>query len=140
MRLKNAARAPACGSGLAALMHPARLLFLRSPAPWVAIATLAVAMIPHFIWLVQVNFVPFTYAGDSYSISDRALIDDVALGYIGHNLALLALPVALAAVALAWPAQGGKPFRFWSRGASSGVRISQAINVWIIQIVVAIGR
>src|SRR6202158_1560307 len=87
--------------GIAALVHPARLLFLRSPAPWVAIATLAVAMIPHFIWLVQVNFVPFTYAGESYSISDRALIDDVALGYIGHNLALLALPVALAALALA---------------------------------------
>ena len=50
--------------GLAALLHPARLQFLRSPAPWVAIATLAVAMIPHFIWLVQVNFLPFTYAGD----------------------------------------------------------------------------
>jgi 4-amino-4-deoxy-L-arabinose transferase-like glycosyltransferase len=125
--------------GLAALMHPARLLFLRSPAPWVAIATLAVAMIPHFIWLVQVNFLPFTYAGDSYSISDRGLIDDVVLGYVGHNLALLALPVALAAAALAWPAQGWRPFGFWSRGANSGVRISQAINVWIIQIVVAIG-
>src|SRR5712675_647677 len=83
--------------GLAALMHPDRLKFLRSPAPWVAIATLVVAMIPHFIWLVQVNFLPFTYAGDSYSISDRALIDDVVLGYVGHNLALLALPVALAA-------------------------------------------
>ena len=125
--------------GLAALMHPARLLFLRSPAPWVAIVTLAVAMIPHFIWLVQVNFLPFTYAGDSYSISDRALIDDVVLGYVGHNLALLALPVALATAALAWPAQGWRPFGFWSRGANSGVRISQAINVWIIQIVVAIG-
>ena len=30
--------------GLAALIHPDRLKFLRSPAPWVAIATLAVAM------------------------------------------------------------------------------------------------
>src|SRR3979490_1112692 len=58
--------------GLAALMHPARLLFLRSPAPWVAIATLAVVMIPHFIWLVQVNFSPFTYAGDVYGLSSRA--------------------------------------------------------------------
>jgi 4-amino-4-deoxy-L-arabinose transferase-like glycosyltransferase len=125
--------------GLAALMHPARLKFLRSPAPWVAIATLVLAMTPHFIWLMQVNFLPFTYAGDVYSISDRALIDDVVLGYVGHNLALLALPAALAAVALAWPAQGWKPFRFWLRGANSGVRISQGINVWIIQIVVAIG-
>src|SRR5216684_9141136 len=52
--------------GLAALIHPQRLQFLRSPAPWVAIATLVVAMIPHFIWLMQVNFVPLTYAGESY--------------------------------------------------------------------------
>jgi 4-amino-4-deoxy-L-arabinose transferase-like glycosyltransferase len=125
--------------GLAALMHPARLLFLRSPAPWVAISAFAVAMTPHFIWLAQVNFLPLTYAGDTYSISDRAATGDLALGYIGHNLALLALPVALAAIALAWPARSWKPFGFWSRGANSGVRLSQAINVWIIQIVVAIG-
>ena len=32
--------------GLAALIHPDRLKFLRSPAPWVAISTLAVAMLP----------------------------------------------------------------------------------------------
>src|SRR5947209_8720200 len=48
--------------GLAALIHPQRLQFLRSPAPWVAISALVVAMIPHFIWLKQVDFVPFTYA------------------------------------------------------------------------------
>src|SRR6202790_1266445 len=103
--------------GLAALLHASRLLFLRSPAPWVAIATLAVAMIPHFIWLTQVNFLPFTYAGESYAISSLAQTVDLALGYIGHNLALLALPVALASVALAWPP------RLWSRDANSGVRV-----------------
>src|SRR5437763_6306368 len=37
--------------GLAALLHPARLLLLPSPAPWVAIAALLVAMIPHLVWL-----------------------------------------------------------------------------------------
>jgi 4-amino-4-deoxy-L-arabinose transferase-like glycosyltransferase len=125
--------------GLAALLHPGRLAFLRSPAPWVAIATLMVAMAPHVIWLVQVNFLPLTYAGDSYSISDRALIDDVVLGYIGHNLALLALPAALGFAALAWPRHGWKPSPFWSEGPNSGVRIPQAINVWIVQGVVAIG-
>src|SRR5882757_2813846 len=125
--------------GLAALLHPARLLLLRSPAPWVAIATLAVAMIPHFIWLVQVNFVPFAYAGDTYSITNRATINELVLGYLGHNLALLALPAALAVLALAWPAHGWRPFPFWLRGPNAGVRFSQAINVWIIQAVVAIG-
>ena len=125
--------------GLAALIHPDRLRFLRSPAPWVAIATLAVAMLPHFMWLKQVNFVPLTYAGDTYSLTDRAMIHDLVLGYVGHNLALLALPVVLGAIALAWPPRRWKLFPFWSRGANSGVNISQAINVWIIQAVVAIG-
>jgi hypothetical protein len=125
--------------GLAALIHPQRMLFLRSPAPWVAIVFLVVAMIPHFIWLKQVDFVPFTYAGDIYSLTDRRMIDNLALGYVGHNLALLALPVVLSAVALAWPSRWWKPFAFWSGGANSGVRTAQALNVWIIQAVVAVG-
>jgi hypothetical protein len=125
--------------GLAALIHPARLLFLRSPAPWVAIATLAVAMIPHFLWLKQVNFIALTYAGDSYTITDRAQIHDLALGYIGHNLALVAVPVVLAAIALAWPPRRWKFFSFWSRGPNPGVNVSQALNVWIVQAIVTIG-
>jgi 4-amino-4-deoxy-L-arabinose transferase-like glycosyltransferase len=134
--------------GLAALIHPARLLFLRSPAPWVAIVTLAVAMVPHFLWLQQVNFAPFAYAGDSYAISTHLQSLQLALGYIGHNLALLALPVALAAFVLAWsPRWWSLPFRDpraffvrpWSLRGNPGVRTSQALNIWLIQAIVAIG-
>src|SRR5712672_1683394 len=78
--------------GLAALIHPARMLFLRSPTPWVAIATLVVAMVPHFVWLKQANFAPFRYPGDIYSISNHIQSLELVLGYIGHNIALLALP------------------------------------------------
>src|SRR4051812_17773921 len=91
--------------GLAALIHPARMLFLRSPAPWVAIAALVLAMTPHLWWLREVDFVPLTYAGDVYGLESRAQNLRLVLGYIGHNLALLALPVALAALALIWPAR-----------------------------------
>jgi 4-amino-4-deoxy-L-arabinose transferase-like glycosyltransferase len=125
--------------GLAALIHPARWQFLRSPAPWVAIATLVVAMAPHLMWLVQANFAPIAYASDSYTITDRAQVRDLALGYVGHNLALLALPVALAAVALAWQPRRLKFFSFWSRGPNPGVNPTQALNVWIVQAIVAIG-
>jgi 4-amino-4-deoxy-L-arabinose transferase-like glycosyltransferase len=125
--------------GLAALIHPARLQFLRSPAPWVAIATLVIAMLPHLMWLKQVDFVPFTYAGDTYSLSDRAMIDDLALGYVGHNLALLAAPVIFGVIALASRQWRLGPFPFLARGANSGVNLPQALNVWIIQAVVAIG-
>jgi len=129
--------------GLAALIHPERMKFLRSPAPWVAIATLLVAMIPHLVWLKQVDFVPLTYAGDVYSLSDRTLNLKLVLGYIGHNLALLAACVALAALALGWGALLRRPStlftRTWSRGPNPGVNLSQALNVWIIQIIVAVG-
>src|SRR3954470_5560344 len=124
--------------GLAALIHPARLMFLRSPAPWVAIATFAVAMIPHLTWLVESNFAPLAYAGGTYELSNYAQTVQLVLGYIGHNLGLLAAPVALAAIALAWPSRWRMP-PFWSRGTNSGVQTSQALNVWIIQAIVAIG-
>jgi 4-amino-4-deoxy-L-arabinose transferase-like glycosyltransferase len=134
--------------GIAALLHPDRWLFLRSPAPWVAIATLVVAMLPHLWWLREVDFVPLTYAGDVYGLSSRAQSAQLVLGYVVHNLALLAAPVALAAIALAWRPRwwatlARQPLalltRPWSRGANAGVNLSQALNVWIIQIVVAIG-
>jgi 4-amino-4-deoxy-L-arabinose transferase-like glycosyltransferase len=134
--------------GIAALLHPDRWLFLRSPAPWVAIATLVVAMLPHLWWLREVDFVPLTYAGDVYGLSSRAQSAQLVLGYVVHNLALLAAPVALAAIALAWRQRWWvtlvrQPLalltRPWSRGANASVNFSQALNIWIIQIVVAIG-
>jgi len=134
--------------GISALAHPDRLKFLLSPAPWVAIATLIVAMIPHLIWLKEVDFVPLTYAGDVYGLSSRAQNIQLVLGYLGHNLALLAAPVALAALALAWvPRWWGRPVRAplalfaraWLRGANPNVDTSQAFHIWVIQMVVAIG-
>jgi 4-amino-4-deoxy-L-arabinose transferase-like glycosyltransferase len=134
--------------GMAALLHPDRLLFLRSPAPWVAIVTLGVAMMPHLLWLKDTDFVAVTYAGDVYGLSSRTQSLQLVLGYIGHNLALLAVPVVLAAVALAWTplsraTLARRPLallaRTWPAGADQSVNSSQALNIWIIQIVVAIG-
>src|SRR3569832_2061848 len=51
-------------SGLAALIHAERMRFLSSPAPWIAIVTMVVAMIPHIVWLAEAHFVPLPYAGD----------------------------------------------------------------------------
>ncbi len=134
--------------GIAALLHPDRWAFLRTPAPWVAIATLVVAMLPHLWWLREVDFAPLTYAGDVYALTSRALTLQLVLGYIGHNLALLAAPIVVAAAVLAWVPRWWvrlvrQPLtlltRPWSRGANAGVNASQALNIWIIQIVVAIG-
>src|SRR4030088_1938364 len=58
--------------GLAALIHPDRLKFLSSPAPWVAILTLVVVMIPHLVWLKEVDFIPISYAVFCLENSNRA--------------------------------------------------------------------
>ncbi|MHC1947575.1 glycosyltransferase family 39 protein [Bradyrhizobium sp. UFLA06-06] len=129
--------------GLAALIHPQRTQFLRSPAPWVAIGTMAVAMIPHLVWLEEVDFVPFTYAGDVYALSSRALNVQLVIGYVVHNLGLLAIPVVLGLVALLLGSVPWRPSdvlaRIWSRGPNPAVNLPQALNVWIIQLIVAIG-
>jgi 4-amino-4-deoxy-L-arabinose transferase-like glycosyltransferase len=127
--------------GLAALIHPDRLKFLRSPAPWVAIVVAVIAMIPHLMWLSEVNFVPLTYAGDVYGHFTRAQTATLALGYVEHNLGLLALPVLIAALALVGISLRPQAAiaRLWSPGANASVKATQALNVWIIQLVVAIG-
>ena len=129
--------------GLAALIHPDRLNFLRSPAPWVAIAAAVVAMIPHLLWLKEVDFAPLIYAGDVYGCRTRAESAMLVLGYIEHNLGLLVLPVVIAGLAIAGTGLLRRPkvalARIWSPGANAGVNLSQALNVWIIQIVVAVG-
>src|SRR5215813_9322637 len=118
--------------GLAALIHPDRIRFLASPAPWVAIVTLVVAMIPHLAWLYDVDFVPLTYAGDVYSLSDRTQVTQLVVGYVLHNIALLAVPVALASLAIAlvppwWRLLVRAPLRIvtraWARGGNPGVNV-----------------
>ena len=127
--------------GLAALIHPDRLKFLRSPAPWVAIVAAVVAMIPHLLWLKNVDFAPLTYAG--YGNRTRAESAMLVFGYVEHNLGLLILPVVLAGVALVGTGLVRRPkvalARIWSRFDNTGVNLAQALNVWIIQIVVAVG-
>jgi 4-amino-4-deoxy-L-arabinose transferase-like glycosyltransferase len=130
--------------GLAALIHPERLRFLKSSAPWVAIATLVVLMLPHLIWLEQVDFVPLTYAGDVYGLQSRAQNIERVIGYVLHNVGLLLVPVLLASLALAlnsrrWISPLAAVARNWSRGPNPGVNFSQALNIWLIQVIVAVG-
>ena len=74
----------------------------------------------------------------SYALTSRTQCLQLVIGYLAHNLALLAAPVLLAAAALARP-----PTALAScispRHETVGVNLPQALNIWIIQIVVAIG-
>jgi 4-amino-4-deoxy-L-arabinose transferase-like glycosyltransferase len=76
---------------------------LRTGGPWLALAVAAIVMLPHLVWLVRHDFLPFTYAGVR-AAPVRGLLDHVlhpvvfALG----QLAFL-LPALLIAAALLWP-------------------------------------
>jgi 4-amino-4-deoxy-L-arabinose transferase-like glycosyltransferase len=128
--------------GLAALIHPERREFLRSPAPWVAMVVAVVAMIPHLVWLKSVDFAPLLYAGGVYGHVTRAQTAALVLGYVQHNLGLLAVPLVIAglsAVGISLRAPQAALARVWSSGANPSVNGAQALNIWIIQIIVAIG-
>jgi 4-amino-4-deoxy-L-arabinose transferase-like glycosyltransferase len=134
--------------GLAALIHPERMRFLRSPAPWLAIVTMAALMLPHFNWARQSDYAPFRYAGDTYAISSHWQSLQLVWGYVGHNVALLLLPLALAAAVLAWGPRwwarlSRDPRGFvaqpWSLRDNHAVNRTQALNIWLIQGIVAVG-
>ncbi len=134
--------------GLAALLHPQRMLFLRSPAPWMAIVTMVAAMLPHIDWLRSVEFAPFRYATGHYVISSKWQSLQLVWGYVGHNIALLLLPLAIAAAVLAWAPRWwvwaprdprGFVERPWSIRNNPSVNRDQALNIWLIQAIVAIG-
>ena len=48
--------------GLAALIHPDRMRFLRSPTPWVAAVVFCMALTPHILWLVKWNYPTLQWA------------------------------------------------------------------------------
>ena len=85
--------------GLAALLHPDRMRFLRSPAPWIAAIVYCVALMPHVLWLIKWNYPTLQWAS---SLAEQPGSVRHTLDYLGHHFALVALPVVIGA-ALLWP-------------------------------------
>lgn len=139
-------------AGLAALIHPDRMRFLRSPAPWVAFVACFAGMLPHLWWLKQADFLPLIYADDVYGGRTFGTTLRLAWVYLAHNIGLLLIPVAFASIALAWKLQWWKSLRRrglvrefiasarrpWVRGPNPGVYLTQARHIWVIQIIVGL--
>jgi 4-amino-4-deoxy-L-arabinose transferase-like glycosyltransferase len=83
---------------------------LATPGPYIAIAAALVTMAPHLVWLVQHDFLPFTYA-EHRALPSRGLIDHVwhPLQFAISQLFFL-LPSLLIALPLFFPrAKAGEP-------------------------------
>jgi 4-amino-4-deoxy-L-arabinose transferase-like glycosyltransferase len=86
--------------GLAALIHPDRMRFLRSPAPWIAALVYLVALAPHVLWLIKWNYPTLQWAS---SLAEQPGSVAHTLEYLAHHFALVAIPVAVgAALILPW--------------------------------------
>ena len=83
---------------------------LTTPGPYIAIAAALVTMAPHLVWLVNNDFLPFTYA-EHRALPSRGLIDHVwhPLQFAISQLFFL-LPSLLIAAPLLFPrARAGEP-------------------------------
>jgi hypothetical protein len=79
----------------AALAHPRRLEYLRSPAPWASVVVGGLIMTPNFVSLVDYDFQPFRYATAAHAVP--SLIDLLLslLDYLGGTLYLAGGIVAI---------------------------------------------
>jgi Dolichyl-phosphate-mannose-protein mannosyltransferase len=84
----------------AALQHPRRSDYLRSPAPWLSILAGFVVLAPHLAWLVMTGPAPFRYALAGHIPSSAADELVKTLLYAAGGLAYVALPVAAYLLAL----------------------------------------
>jgi len=76
---------------------------LAGPGPWIAAAVALIVMAPHLIWLVQNDFLPFSYA-EARAAAPRGGLDyllNPALYVAGQ--AYFLIPTLLIAVPLWWP-------------------------------------
>jgi len=108
------------GLALAALSDPRRTAYFRSPAPWLTIATGALVLAPHVLWIATHGFTTVDFAFTSHATT---LVHAAAgsfyflvsvLGYIAVPIVLSGLattpslaPPSLAAIKdTVWPAAG----------------------------------
>jgi Dolichyl-phosphate-mannose-protein mannosyltransferase len=76
---------------------------LATPGPWIALAVALLVIVPHVVWLVRNDFLPFAYA-NARSVLPRGLFDHLlhpAAFAVGQFVFML--PALLIALPLLWP-------------------------------------
>ena len=90
------------GLALAAITDVRRTTYFRSPAPWITIAVGALLLAPHFVWLVQHDFLPLTYAIGAHGAKTFGQTLVTAGHYLAGGAGYAAVP-ALAVLVLTRP-------------------------------------
>jgi 4-amino-4-deoxy-L-arabinose transferase-like glycosyltransferase len=80
---------------VAALAHPRRLEYLRSPAPWASVIVGGLIMAPNFMSLVDYDFQPFRYAAAAHAVPGLSDLLLSIADYLGGTLYLAGGAVAI---------------------------------------------
>lgn len=81
------------GFAVAAVCHPLRWSYFRSPAPWVSIVVGAVLLAPHVHWLVTSGISPFAYALEAHGRQTIVAAAEASAMFVPGVAATLALPL-----------------------------------------------
>ncbi len=84
---------------LAALSHPARWSYLKSPAPWISAAVGLALLTPHLIWLRTMEFGPFDYAYLVHGMTTTSALAKAG-GYVLGAIGYAAIPCIAYALAV----------------------------------------
>jgi 4-amino-4-deoxy-L-arabinose transferase-like glycosyltransferase len=87
------------GLGIAALLDPRRGAYFRSPAAWITAVVAAALFAPHFVWLMQHDFLPLAWAQARHQAGVGAATAG-ALLYCAGLVAYVAVPLGLMIVML----------------------------------------
>jgi 4-amino-4-deoxy-L-arabinose transferase-like glycosyltransferase len=79
---------------VAALVHPARWRYLRSPSPWASIIVGLLLLAPHIRWLVAAGFQPFDYAVLVHGHASFLQGAIATVGYVFGSIGYLIIPIA----------------------------------------------
>ena len=82
------------GLVVAALSHPARWSYLKSPSPWISAAAGLAALTPHLYWLATNDFPTFDYAFRVHGLSSQLDILKNNAFYIAGSIGYVAVPLA----------------------------------------------
>jgi hypothetical protein len=79
------------------MLHPDRLRFFGSPAPYIAAAVFLILISPHVVWLVERDFPTFRWA---QRFTNAGVDYWESINYLRHHASLIAIPLLAAAMAL----------------------------------------
>jgi len=88
------------GLAAAALAHPGRTSYFRSPSPWISALVGLTVLAPHIAWLSATDFLPFHYALNNHAAASPGAVLAQTGAYAVGAIGYVAVPLVVYLVAV----------------------------------------